>query len=284
MTSSSPLKGNLKLSATLEKQKATEQKEADFHDQWASEEDINHIALEEAFQEFTAPENFQIIQWLGNPAGLKILELGSGLGEASLYFAKNGADVTATDISPGMLELVKKRSQLVGCKVQTQVVSANGLTDIKDNSFDIVYAANLLHHVDIAQCVSEAHRVLKPGGCAYFWDPIDYNPAINVYRLIATKVRTTDEHPLKMKDIRTIEKQFSKVEVRYFWLTALVVFFKFLLIDRQDPNKVRYWKKILQDYEQLKWLRSFHRLDQFLFKICPPLKWLSWNVAIRAVK
>jgi ubiquinone/menaquinone biosynthesis C-methylase UbiE len=268
----------------IKQNKTTESKEADFHDQWASEEDINHIALEEAFQEFTAPENSQILKWLGNPQGLKILELGSGLGEASLFFAKNGAEVTSTDISPGMLELVKKRAALVGCKLSTHVVSANELTNIPDNCFDVVYSANLLHHVQIDQCVREAHRVLKPGGCAYFWDPLEYNPAITVYRWIATKVRTDDEHPLRIRDVKCIQAQFSKVEIRYFWLTALVVFFKFLIINRYDPNKVRYWKKILSDYESLKWLRFFHSVDQLLFKLCPPLKWWAWNIAIKAVK
>src|ERR1700692_2747666 len=98
------------MSAKLDTQKITEQKEAEFHDQWASEEDINKLTLDEAFQEYTAPENHQILKWMGKPDGLKILELGSGLGEASLYFSKNNANVTATDISPGMLELVKRRS------------------------------------------------------------------------------------------------------------------------------------------------------------------------------
>jgi SAM-dependent methyltransferase len=138
--------------------------------------------------------------------------------------------------------------------------------------------------VQINQCIREAHRVLKPGGCAYFWDPLEYNPAITVYRWFATKVRTTDEHPLKISDIAAIRTQFSQVEFRYFWLTALVVFFKFLVVDRHNPNQVRYWKKILQDYEKLKWLRFFHRVDQILFRLIPPLKWWAWNVAVRAVK
>lgn len=261
-----------------------EQKEAEFHDQWANEEDINHIALDEAFQEFTAPENFQILKWIGEIRGKQILELGAGLGEASLYLAKNGATVVATDISPGMLKLIEKRAQLTNCRLQTKVVSANELTNIESNSFDIIYAANLLHHVNIENCINEAHRVLKPGGCAYFWDPLDYNPAINIYRRIATNVRTADEHPLQKKDIRLIQARFSQVEVRYFWLTALVVFFKFLLVDRYNPNEVRYWKKILQDYESLKWLRFFHKIDQALFHLIPPLKWWAWNITIRAVK
>lgn len=262
----------------------TEQKEAEFHDQWAKDEDINNLALDEAFQEFTAPENSQIIQWMGAVHGEKVLELGSGLGEASLYLSKKGADVTATDISPGMLEIVKQRAQKIGVSVRTQVVSANHLTNIPDNTYDLVYAANLLHHVNIKECIKEAHRVLKPGGSAYFWDPLHYNPAITVYRWIATQVRTTDEHPLRRADIEAIEQQFSKVEFRFFWLTAMIVFFKFLIIDRYNPNKVRYWKKILQDYEKLKWLRAFHAIDQFLFKLIPPLKWWAWNVTIKAIK
>lgn len=261
-----------------------EKKEAAFHDQWAKQEDIDNLALAEAFQPYTAPENWQILQWLGDPTGRSVLELGSGLGEASLYLAQKGAQVTATDISPGMLNIVKKRAARLGVTVTTQVVSANELTGIKDNSFDVVYAANLLHHVDIQQCVREAHRVLKPGGSAYFWDPLQYNPAIIIYRWIATRVRTPDEHPLRIKDVKDLSLQFSHVEVQYFWLTSLVVFFKFLVIDRHNPNRVRYWKKILHDFEDLKWLAVFHRIDRWLFRWIPPLRWWAWNITIRAVK
>ena len=262
----------------------TEAKEAEFHDSWASQEDIDDISFEKAFQPFTAPENSQILDWIGDPKGLKILELGAGLGEASLYFASLGAEVTATDISPGMLEVIRQRAQKAGVKVNLQVVSANKLTGLKDNSFDIVYAANLLHHVNIEPCVREAHRVLKSNGSAYFWDPLQYNPVINIYRSIATQVRTTDEHPLRKSDIESIKNQFSDIEIKYFWLSAMIVFMKFLIIDQYNPNKVRYWKKILADYEKLKWLRYFHQIDQLLFKVIPPLKWWAWNITIRAKK
>ena len=64
----------------------------------------------------------------------------------------------------------------------------------------------------------------------------------------------------------------------------MVVFLKFVIIDRHNPNKVRYWKKILSDYEDLKWLRFFHQIDQILFILIPPIKWWAWNVTIRAKK
>ena len=45
-------------------------------------------------------------------------------------------------------------------------------------------------------------RALKPGGMFFSYDPLTYNPLINVYRRMATAVRTTDEAPLTVADIR----------------------------------------------------------------------------------
>ena len=40
----------------------------------------------------------------------------------------------------------------------------------------------------------------------FSWDPLKYNFFINVYRKIATDVRTEDEHPLSIEDINLIKK------------------------------------------------------------------------------
>ena len=47
-----------------------EVKEAEFHDSWASQEDIDDISFQKSFQAFTAPENSQIVRWIGDPKGL----------------------------------------------------------------------------------------------------------------------------------------------------------------------------------------------------------------------
>jgi ubiquinone/menaquinone biosynthesis C-methylase UbiE len=72
--------------------------------------------------------------------------------------------VTATDLSPAMLEVVKKVASHHGVFVETAVSSAEDLSAFLTNSFDVVYAANTLHHVDIGKCLDEVKRVLKPGG------------------------------------------------------------------------------------------------------------------------
>jgi SAM-dependent methyltransferase len=46
----------------------------------------------------------------------------------------------------------------------------------KDGEFDIVFANHVLEHVnDYHQCMTEVHRVLRPGGWAIMQVPIDYN-------------------------------------------------------------------------------------------------------------
>lgn len=262
-----------------------ESKEAHFHDEWASATAVKDIYVREAFETNACPENQQIANWMGNIEGKKILELGCGLGEASVYFAMQGARVLATDISEGMTNKALELADNHDVKIDVAVVSANDISAIPDNAFDYVYAGNLLHHVNIKKCVSMLHPKLKEGGCALFWDPIAYNPIINIYRRIATEVRTDDEHPLRKSDLDVIRDIYSEVEVKFFWLSSLLIFLYYYLIKRYDPNKVRYWKQILSDSEKNhKFLRLTHKIDKILFTFFPPLRYLAWNVAIKAKK
>ena len=73
-------------------------KEESFHDDWARSIQPHEVMVDEFFEACTAPENRLIMKKLGDVSGKKILELGAGLGEASVYFAKRGAEVIATDI------------------------------------------------------------------------------------------------------------------------------------------------------------------------------------------
>ena len=262
-----------------------ENKEVSFHDKWAEQTDLDDIYVKESFESESSPENKQILRWMGNIEGKKILELGCGLGEASTYFASKGAIVTASDISPEMLKKAEALAHRHNTSFATSIASANDISAFPDETFDIIYAANLLHHVHIKSCIDEIVKKLRPGGRAFFWDPIKYNPAINVYRRIATKVRTDDEHPLGISDLRYIKKQFSEVELKFFWFTSLYIFLKYFFIDRVDPNQERYWKKILKDSDTLNGtIRLTNKIDQFLFEVIPGLKYLAWNVAINARK
>ncbi len=264
---------NSKINKTLEE---------NFHDKWASSININNIDVNNFFNVPTAPENIYILRNLGNIKNKKILDLGCGAGEAAVFFATKGANVTATDISQNMLNAVNELAKKYSVKVNT-VKSDSDKINLPDNTFDIVYASNLLHHININFTLNEVKRILKNGGIFVSWDPIAHNPLINYYRKIATNVRTTDEHPIKINDIKIFKKFFKLKSVKGFWFFTLFIFIKYYFIDKIDPNKDRYWKKIINDYVQIKALYKFlYTFDKVILKIFPFLKWLCWNIVIIA--
>ncbi|HPA20452.1 MAG TPA: class I SAM-dependent methyltransferase [Verrucomicrobiae bacterium] len=256
-----------------------------FHDAWAAGERVEGISLKAMFEGCTAVEHHYILGRLGEMRGRKLLDVGAGLGETSVYFARRGAEVTASDVSGGMLQFAGALAAHHGVTIGLVQAAADALP-FPDGSFDIVYIANALHHVsDIPAAVRELHRVLRPGGTFVSIDPIAYNPAINVYRRMAMGVRTEDEHPLRRADVAAIREPFSRSEVRMFWLLGLLLFAKFFFVDRVDPNADRYWKRIFRVERQIRWwFRPLAALDRVLLSVLPPLGWWCWNVVVVARK
>ncbi|MDF0554157.1 class I SAM-dependent methyltransferase [Kamptonema sp. UHCC 0994] len=265
-------------------QDETLEKERQFHDAWASTIDVDGIRVKDYFEACTAPENRFILRQLGDITGKKLLDLGCGAGENSVYFAKKGALCVATDYSPGMVEVALKLAETNGVKIEGCTANAMEL-EFPDNTFDIVYASNLLHHLpEPKMAIREMHRVLKPGGKACFWEPLKHNPVINVYRRMATKVRTEDETPLDINIVKFVNSLYSDVAYDTFWLATLWIFLRFYLIEKVHPNKERYWKKIIIEQARLEpEYRRLENLDNFLKKL-PVMKRFAWNLAVVARK
>lgn len=258
-------------------------KEKAHHDKWAKETDIDNISIRKSFEGATAPENRFIYNKILPIKGKRILDLGCGLGESSVYFALQGASCVAVDCSPGMVASTRKLAKRYGVDIETHVMDVQELKFSKD-SFDVVYAANLLHHVKTMETLRGMHRMVKPGGVVCFWDPLKHNPIINVYRRIATRVRTEDESPLDIKIVKKVRSLFTKVEYDTFWFATLWLFLRFFFIERVDPNEERYWKKILQEEERLRssYLR-LERIDRYL-KHIPHINRFAWNIVVVATK
>jgi len=260
-------------------------RERRFHDGWASGTTAPDVRVEPAFEAPTAPENRFILREMGDLRGRRLLDLGSGLGESAVFFALRGARVTATDISPEMCTLAREAGRRRGVDLETVVTPVERL-DVQEGTYDIAYGANLLHHVtDIDGTLAAVRRALRPGGRCYFWDPLAYNPAINVYRRMATKVRTVDEHPLRFAVLGTFRRHFVEVRHREFWLLTLLLFAKYYLVDRVHPNAERYWKRILDEDEHRIgwWFKPLQGMDALLLRL-PVVRRLAWNTAIWARK
>lgn len=256
-------------------------RERQFHDAWASTVDPREVRVFETFTAATSPEPRWLLGRLGNLSGKRVLDLGSGEGAAAVFFALRGAHVMACDLSPRMLDVVGRVADRHGARVERRLGSAEDLSSFDDNSFDAVYATNLLHHVHIARCLDEVRRVLKPGGLGAFCDPLAYNPVTNVYRRMADKNRSIDEHPLRRRDVDLFTRRFRNVETRFFWLTTQAIFMKFYLLDRVHPNMERYWDRVLvRERELRRMYMVLEKVDHIILKIFPFMRWMCWRVAV----
>jgi SAM-dependent methyltransferase len=104
---------------------------------------------------------------LPSVAGKKVLDAGCAAGWYSKWLLDMGADVTAIDFSPSMIEMTKKR---IGDKADIIRADLNEpLSFIKDKSIDIVVSSLTLHYIkDWNLVMNEFNRVIKPLGTLIF--------------------------------------------------------------------------------------------------------------------
>jgi ubiquinone/menaquinone biosynthesis C-methylase UbiE len=116
----------------------------------------------------------KLVKALGGMQGRSFgeaLEIGSGTGYFSLNLVQLGIveRLTATDISPGMLERLAATAEALGLEgVKTVATEAEALP-FEDESFDLVFGHAVLHHIpDLDRAFAEFRRVLRPGGMIAF--------------------------------------------------------------------------------------------------------------------
>lgn len=99
------------------------------------------------------------------PEGGRVLELAAGTGQFTLDLARRASHLTATDVSPEMVERLRHRLAREGFpQVDCAVMSAYDI-DAPDASFDAVFCANALHVMDDpARALAQFRRVLREDG------------------------------------------------------------------------------------------------------------------------
>jgi SAM-dependent methyltransferase len=151
-----------------------------------------------------------------------------------MHLLRLGADVTAIDLSPGILKLADERIRLL-CDGRTADLRAMPVEAmaLDDDTFDAVVGRFILHHVDVGRAAPELARILRAGGRAAFAENSARNPLLMAARRHVAgrfgvpRLGTDDEAPLSETDVAVMRPHFAEVRLTY------PVFEFFRIFDRQ---------------------------------------------------
>ena len=79
-----------------------------------------------------------LVMTLGITDGLEVLDLGCGDGTTALPAARLGANVLGVDIASNLVEAGNARAQSLGLNCRFQEGDASDLSELEDDSFDLV--------------------------------------------------------------------------------------------------------------------------------------------------
>jgi SAM-dependent methyltransferase len=200
----------------------------------------------------------RVAAFLGDLRGRDVLECGCGLGMLSTLLARSGARVSAFDISPGSIDVARRRAALHGVADSIDfAVAAGESLPYADESFDVVLGKGVLHHLDVTLAAGELHRVLRPGGRAAFTEPLGTNPVLAFARdhlpYPHKNPRGADE-PLTYDDIRAWGAPFREFDYQEIQLLSMMR--RALGIGRPLPALVRADDRLLARFP---WLGRFCR-------------------------
>lgn len=164
-----------------------------------------------------------------------VLELGAGSGLHTRALLQTRANVTASDISPGSLNLLTQRLQNTPGNLETVVADMESLP-FETSSFDVIASAGSLSYGEPHVVDAEIRRVLRPGGILICVDSLNHNPVYRLNRWLHYQRGNRSLSTLKrMPDayrINALGGGFSNVSVKYFGaLTFVMPFFSLLLGD-----------------------------------------------------
>ncbi len=181
-----------------------------------------------------------------------VLELGSGTGRHAVEIGRRGGRALATDVTATAMRQTHALALAAGQADQVRAASmdAHALA-LADASVDLIFGAQVLHHLDPRQTGAEMGRVLRPGGRAVFIENSSRNPVLMwarrhlMGRCGIRRFGSANESPLDDAAIAVICQQMGgSVRVHFpqlcltvllarHWLASPWAMRFFLQVDRQ---------------------------------------------------
>jgi len=102
-------------------------------------------------------------EWVCSQARGEVLDIGVGTGRNLEHYPK-GIRLTGIDISAPMLDIARHRASRLGREVDLREGDAQALEFANANFDTVVFTLSLCSIPDDGKAISEAKRVLRPGG------------------------------------------------------------------------------------------------------------------------
>lgn len=118
---------------------------------------FDEVEARKYFVEFHIPRFAGFERWKGK----KVLEIGCGIGTDTISFARNGAFVTAVDLTEKSLEVARQRAKIYGLEDRIRFIQADAenLGDfVPVERYDLVYSFGVIHHTPNPERVIEQIR------------------------------------------------------------------------------------------------------------------------------
>jgi SAM-dependent methyltransferase len=113
-----------------------------------------------------ADEMFSFSNRLREAGCRRVYDLGCGAGRHTVFLARQGFEVTASDLSESALEITRASLDAAGVEARLLRLDMAGWP-FADGCFDALVAFNVVYHArreQIEKLLGEVHRVLAPGG------------------------------------------------------------------------------------------------------------------------
>jgi 2-polyprenyl-3-methyl-5-hydroxy-6-metoxy-1,4-benzoquinol methylase len=100
--------------------------------------------------------------------GMKVLEIGCGIGTDTINFARHGAQVTAVDLTEKSLDVARQRAHVFGLEDHVRFFQADAerLSDyVPVEQYDLVYSFGVIHHTPHPErVVEQLRKYVGPAG------------------------------------------------------------------------------------------------------------------------
>lgn len=168
-----------------------------------------------------------------NPGEIKVLDIGSGIGLTDRYLAKHFKNLYGVDVEEDVVNKAGKYNP----SVHYSLYNGKALPQ-DDNSMDLVFAINVIHHVPPGMWnsfLAEMYRVTNKGGIAVVFE---HNPLNPLTRLAVSRCEFDKDAVLLYKS--QLKKLFTGAKFKIAE-SSYIVFFPFNKKIFRSAEKILWW-------------------------------------------